>query len=152
MGIRTDHCIQYVVALEAFPSGTKVYFNALSWLHFSTPVLEVGVWYLSVIFLTLYFGVLILRMLIFTMFWVIGLLARQRWWEGKGERRRWNKTLTAHNFFWFLTRFWLLWSLMKLLERAKIQNYTSSLLTVSLVKLTWTSKILFQIIIFMGPC
>ena len=31
-----------------------------------------GVWYLSVIFLTLYFGVLILRMLIFTMFWVIG--------------------------------------------------------------------------------
>ena len=33
---------------------------------------EVGVWYLSVIFLTLYFGVLILRMVIFTMFWVIG--------------------------------------------------------------------------------
>ena len=29
-------------------------------------------WYLSVIFLTLYFGVLILRMVIFTMFWVIG--------------------------------------------------------------------------------
>ena len=33
---------------------------------------QVGVWYLSVIFLTLYFGVLILRMLIFTMFWIVG--------------------------------------------------------------------------------
>ncbi|CAE7253824.1 KIN14N [Symbiodinium sp. CCMP2456] len=33
---------------------------------------KVGVWYLSVIFLTLYFGVLILRMLIFTMFWIVG--------------------------------------------------------------------------------
>mmetsp|Transcript_97619 Transcript_97619/g.173873 ORF Transcript_97619/g.173873 Transcript_97619/m.173873 type:complete len:350 (+) Transcript_97619:73-1122(+) len=33
---------------------------------------KVGVWYLSVIFLTVYFGVLILRMVIFTVFWIIG--------------------------------------------------------------------------------
>jgi len=33
---------------------------------------KVGVWYLSVIFLTVYFGLLILRMLIFAMFWVVG--------------------------------------------------------------------------------
>jgi len=33
---------------------------------------KVGVWYLSVIFLTFYFGVLILRMVIFTVFWIIG--------------------------------------------------------------------------------
>lgn len=33
---------------------------------------KVGVWYLSVIFLSLYFGVLILRMVIYTMFWIVG--------------------------------------------------------------------------------
>lgn len=33
---------------------------------------KVGVWYLSVIFLSLYFGLLILRMIIFTMFWIVG--------------------------------------------------------------------------------
>jgi len=33
---------------------------------------KVGVWYVSVIFLTLYFGLLIVRMLIFTAFWVVG--------------------------------------------------------------------------------
>lgn len=33
---------------------------------------KVGIWYLSVIFLSFYFGVLILRMLIYTLFWVIG--------------------------------------------------------------------------------
>lgn len=49
--------------------------------------MQVGVWYLSVIFLTLYFGVLILRMVIFTMFWVIGpwkhmLGMMEMCWEG----------------------------------------------------------------------
>ena len=39
---------------------------------FAFGIEQVGVWYLSVIFLTLYFGVLILRMLIFTMFWIVG--------------------------------------------------------------------------------
>lgn len=33
---------------------------------------KVGIWYLSVIFLSLYFGLLILRMIIFTMFWIVG--------------------------------------------------------------------------------
>jgi len=33
---------------------------------------KVGVWYLSVIFLSLYFGVLILRMVVYTAFWIIG--------------------------------------------------------------------------------
>mmetsp|Transcript_95419 Transcript_95419/g.239143 ORF Transcript_95419/g.239143 Transcript_95419/m.239143 type:complete len:356 (-) Transcript_95419:88-1155(-) len=33
---------------------------------------KVGIWYLSVIFLSLYFGVLILRMIIFTLFWIVG--------------------------------------------------------------------------------
>mmetsp|Transcript_7879 Transcript_7879/g.18416 ORF Transcript_7879/g.18416 Transcript_7879/m.18416 type:complete len:351 (+) Transcript_7879:86-1138(+) len=33
---------------------------------------KIGIWYLTVIFLTLYFGVLILRMVIFTMFWTVG--------------------------------------------------------------------------------
>lgn len=33
---------------------------------------KIGIWYLSVIFLTLYFGILILRMVIYTMFWVVG--------------------------------------------------------------------------------
>jgi len=33
---------------------------------------KIGIWYLSVIFLSLYFGVLILRMLIFTLFWIVG--------------------------------------------------------------------------------
>jgi translocation protein SEC62 len=33
---------------------------------------KVGIWYLSVIFLTLYFGLLILRMIIYTMFWIVG--------------------------------------------------------------------------------
>lgn len=33
---------------------------------------KIGIWYLSVIFLTLYFGILIVRMLIFTAFWVVG--------------------------------------------------------------------------------
>jgi translocation protein SEC62 len=33
---------------------------------------KVGIWYLSVIFLTLYFGLLILRMVIYTMFWIVG--------------------------------------------------------------------------------
>jgi len=33
---------------------------------------KVGVWYLSVIFLSLYFGLLILRMVVYTMFWIIG--------------------------------------------------------------------------------
>jgi len=33
---------------------------------------KIGVWYLSVIFLFLYFGVLILRMLVFTAFWIVG--------------------------------------------------------------------------------
>jgi translocation protein SEC62 len=33
---------------------------------------KIGIWYLSVIFLSLYFGVLILRMVIYTMFWVVG--------------------------------------------------------------------------------
>jgi translocation protein SEC62 len=33
---------------------------------------KIGIWYLSVIFLSLYFGVLILRMVVYTMFWVVG--------------------------------------------------------------------------------
>jgi len=33
---------------------------------------KVGIWYLSVIFLTLYFGLLILRMIIYTLFWIVG--------------------------------------------------------------------------------
>mmetsp|Transcript_104552 Transcript_104552/g.205039 ORF Transcript_104552/g.205039 Transcript_104552/m.205039 type:complete len:343 (-) Transcript_104552:87-1115(-) len=33
---------------------------------------KVGIWYLSVIFLSLYFGVLILRMVVFTLFWIVG--------------------------------------------------------------------------------
>merc|ERR1719343_689462 len=33
---------------------------------------KVGLWYLSVIFLSLYFGLLILRMVIYTMFWIVG--------------------------------------------------------------------------------
>jgi len=33
---------------------------------------KIGIWYLSVIFLTLYFGILILRMVIYTAFWVVG--------------------------------------------------------------------------------
>lgn len=33
---------------------------------------KIGIWYLSVIFLSLYFGILILRMVIYTMFWVVG--------------------------------------------------------------------------------
>jgi len=33
---------------------------------------KVGIWYLSVIFLSLYFGLLILRMVIYTAFWVVG--------------------------------------------------------------------------------
>jgi translocation protein SEC62 len=33
---------------------------------------KVGVWYLSVIFLTVYFGLLILRMIVYTMFWIVG--------------------------------------------------------------------------------
>merc|ERR1712176_485984 len=33
---------------------------------------KIGIWYLSVIFLSLYFGVLILRMLIYTLFWIVG--------------------------------------------------------------------------------
>lgn len=33
---------------------------------------KVGIWYLSVIFLSLYFGILILRMIIFTLFWIVG--------------------------------------------------------------------------------
>mmetsp|Transcript_141766 Transcript_141766/g.395256 ORF Transcript_141766/g.395256 Transcript_141766/m.395256 type:complete len:370 (+) Transcript_141766:74-1183(+) len=33
---------------------------------------KVGIWYLSVIFLSLYFGLLILRMVIYTIFWIIG--------------------------------------------------------------------------------
>jgi translocation protein SEC62 len=33
---------------------------------------KIGIWYLSVIFLSLYFGVLILRMIIYTAFWVVG--------------------------------------------------------------------------------
>mmetsp|Transcript_148051 Transcript_148051/g.258236 ORF Transcript_148051/g.258236 Transcript_148051/m.258236 type:complete len:361 (-) Transcript_148051:40-1122(-) len=33
---------------------------------------KIGIWYLSVIFLALYFGVLILRMVIYVMFWIVG--------------------------------------------------------------------------------
>jgi len=33
---------------------------------------KVGIWYLSVIFLSLYFGLLILRMVIYTAFWIVG--------------------------------------------------------------------------------
>lgn len=33
---------------------------------------KIGIWYLSVIFLSLYFGLLIIRMVIFTMFWIVG--------------------------------------------------------------------------------
>jgi len=33
---------------------------------------KIGIWYLSVIFLSLYFGFLILRMVIYTTFWVVG--------------------------------------------------------------------------------
>lgn len=33
---------------------------------------KIGIWYLCVIFLTLYFGVIIVRMIIFTMFWIVG--------------------------------------------------------------------------------
>lgn len=33
---------------------------------------KVGIWYLSVIFLSVYFGLLILRMVIYTMFWIVG--------------------------------------------------------------------------------
>lgn len=33
---------------------------------------KIGGWYLSVVFLTVYFAVLILRMVIFTLFWVVG--------------------------------------------------------------------------------
>lgn len=33
---------------------------------------KIGIWYLSVIFLSLYFGLLILRMLIYTLFWIVG--------------------------------------------------------------------------------
>jgi len=33
---------------------------------------KVGIWYISVIFLSLYFGVLILRMIVYTLFWIIG--------------------------------------------------------------------------------
>lgn len=33
---------------------------------------KVGIWYLTVIFLSLYFGVLILRMIVYTLFWIIG--------------------------------------------------------------------------------
>lgn len=33
---------------------------------------KVGVWYLSVIFLSVYFGLLLLRMILFTMFWIVG--------------------------------------------------------------------------------
>jgi translocation protein SEC62 len=33
---------------------------------------KIGIWYLSVIFLSIYFGLLILRMVIYTMFWIVG--------------------------------------------------------------------------------
>jgi len=33
---------------------------------------KIGVWYLSVLFLAFYFGLLILRMVIYTMFWIVG--------------------------------------------------------------------------------
>jgi len=33
---------------------------------------KIGIWYLSVIFLSLYFGILILRMVVYTAFWVVG--------------------------------------------------------------------------------
>jgi translocation protein SEC62 len=33
---------------------------------------KIGIWYLSVIFLTFYFGILILRMIMFTLFWIVG--------------------------------------------------------------------------------
>jgi len=33
---------------------------------------KIGVWYLSVVLLTLYFGILILRMVVFTLFWIVG--------------------------------------------------------------------------------
>lgn len=33
---------------------------------------KVGIWYLSVIFLSVYFGLLILRMVVYTMFWIVG--------------------------------------------------------------------------------
>eukprot|EP00747_Dinoflagellata_sp_TGD_P161945 gnl/TRDRNA2_/TRDRNA2_179001_c0_seq1.p1 gnl/TRDRNA2_/TRDRNA2_179001_c0~~gnl/TRDRNA2_/TRDRNA2_179001_c0_seq1.p1 ORF type:complete len:336 (+),score=98.39 gnl/TRDRNA2_/TRDRNA2_179001_c0_seq1:105-1112(+) len=33
---------------------------------------KIGIWYLSVIFLSLYFGLLILRLLLYTMFWIVG--------------------------------------------------------------------------------
>jgi len=33
---------------------------------------KIGIWYLSVIFLTLYFGILIGRLIVYTLFWVVG--------------------------------------------------------------------------------
>merc|ERR1711904_279906 len=33
---------------------------------------KIGIWYLSVIFLSIYFGLLILRTVIYTMFWIVG--------------------------------------------------------------------------------
>jgi len=33
---------------------------------------KIGIWYLSVIFLSLYFGVLILRMVVYAIFWIVG--------------------------------------------------------------------------------
>merc|ERR1711967_87340 len=34
---------------------------------------KIGMWYLSVIFLTLYFGILILRMVVYVIFWIVGV-------------------------------------------------------------------------------
>jgi len=34
---------------------------------------KIGIWYLSVLFLVLYFGVLILRLIAFTLFWIVGV-------------------------------------------------------------------------------
>jgi len=33
---------------------------------------KVGIWYISVIFLSLYFGILIIRMVVYTLFWIVG--------------------------------------------------------------------------------
>jgi len=34
---------------------------------------KIGIWYLSVIFLTFYFGILILRMVVYVIFWIVGV-------------------------------------------------------------------------------
>ena len=144
MGILTGRLLQFrtcdlYVPCFPFSDGykTSAFKRYISWLHLSTPVLEVGVWYLSVIFLTLYFGVLILRMLIFTMFWVIGFLARQWWvgWNGekRGETRRWWRTTS------FVS--WPDSNFSEAFGKGKDPKVKPHHSWFWLVKLTWTSRI-----------